>query len=216
MLSHSAEIHPGTRRSWMQLANHPPIDFPAEVGYREAVPIHANEPNHLQNAEHRSHCAHRQILAVVSPLLFGAEFVDKHIEGDGLSMRSQDSKDARGCFRTSEEIYQRIFQPLQVSREPRRHLGRAGTGRRPLIHVATDELAANKEQRQRGENERRDDNYNKKRSIHNLWVSLQMKGCGIITGAADCAAAGPRGRAVLRRLGDLIHLAIDVSPAEEK
>jgi hypothetical protein len=72
------------------------------------------------------------------------------------------------------------------------------------------------EQRQRGENERRDDNYNKKRSIHNLWVSLQMKGCGIITGAADCAAAGPRGRAVLRRLGDLIHLAIDVSPAEEK
>jgi hypothetical protein len=46
--------------------------------------------------------------------------------------------------------------------------------------------------------------------------SLQMKGWGITTGATDSTAARLSGRAGVRRLGDLIHLPIDVSPAEEK
>ena len=52
------------------MANHPPINFPAEVGDREAVPIHANEPNHLQSSEHRSQGARWQILAVAAPLFY--------------------------------------------------------------------------------------------------------------------------------------------------
>jgi hypothetical protein len=45
-----------------------------------------------------------------------------------------------------------------------------------------------------------------------------MRGCGRITGAGLCAVlrAGPRGRAGLRRLSDVIHLAIDVPATEEK
>lgn len=203
-------------RSDLQLPIHPPVNFPAEIGKEEAIPIHVNEPNHLQNSEYRSQCARWQILAVPTPLLVRPDFLDERLEGDRLSMRSQDSEDARGCFRASEELDQRIFQPLEVSREPRRRFGRPEIGRCRLIHAATNELAADKEQRQGNKNKRCDDSYNKEGRIHNLLVSLQMKGRGITTGAAVCAAAGPRGRADLRRLGDLIHLAIDVSTADEK
>ena len=215
MLSHSAGTHLGTRCSGIQLATHPPINFPAEVGDREAVPIHANEPNHLQSSEHRSQCARWQILAVAAPLLFSPDFLDERIEADRLSMRSQSSEAARGCFRAGEELHQCIFQSLEVSRESRRRFGRSETGR-CRIHLATDELAPDEEQRQGDKNKGSDDSYNKERSIHGVLVSLQMKGCEIITGAAVCAAARPRGRAGLRRLGDLIHLAVDVASAEEK
>ena len=214
MLSHSAGIHLGTRRSGMQLANHPPINFPTEVGDREPVPIHANEPNHLQNSEHRSQCARWQILAVAAPRLFGPDFLDERIEADRLSMRSQNSEDARGCFRAGKELHQCIFQPLEVSREPRRRFGRPETGR-CRIHVAMSWPPMKSSAKGTRTNDAMIAIIRDVVSIV-CCVSLQMKGCGIITGAAICAAAGPRGRAGLCRLDDLIHLAIDVSAAEEK
>ena len=102
-------------RSDLQLAGHPSVNFPTEFGEEEAISIHVNEPNHLQNREHRSQRAPWQILVVATPLLLHPNFLDERIEANRLSTRSQDSEDARGCFRTSEELYQRIFQPLQVS-----------------------------------------------------------------------------------------------------
>jgi hypothetical protein len=71
-------------RSELQSASHPPVHFPTEFGEVEAISIHVNEPNHLQNAEHRSRCARWQILPIAAPLLFGPNFLDQRIEGDRL------------------------------------------------------------------------------------------------------------------------------------
>jgi len=144
-------------RSDLQIAVHPSVNFPTEIGDEEAIPIHVNEPNHLQNSQHRSQCARGQSSAVATSILFCPDFLDEGIESDRLSMCSQDAEDERGCSRAREELYERILESLQVSCEPDRHLGPGGTGPCGPIDVAANELAANQE-REGGNDERPDDN----------------------------------------------------------
>jgi hypothetical protein len=132
-------------RSDLQVAGHPSVNFPTEFGEGEAISIHVNEPDHLQNREHRSQRALWQILIVAPPLLFRPDFLDERIEANWLSARSQDSEDAGGCFRTSEELYQRIFQALQVS------LG--APSRCCQMQAAPNQLTADNEQHQRSQHE---------------------------------------------------------------
>ena len=132
-------------RSDLQVAGHPSVNFPTEIGEGEAISTHVNEPDHLQNREHRSQRALWHILIVAPPLLFRPDFLDERIEANRLSTRGQDSENAGGCFRTSEELYQRILQALQVS------LG--APGRCCQMHAAPNQLAADNEQHQRSEHE---------------------------------------------------------------
>ena len=133
------------RRSDLQVASHPLVNFSTEFGEGEAISIHVNEPDHLQNHEHRSQRALWQLLIVAPPLLFHPDLLDHRIEADRLSAHSQDSEDAGGCFRTSEELYQRILQALEVS------LG--ASSRCCQMHPAPNQLAADNEQHQRSEHE---------------------------------------------------------------
>jgi len=132
-------------RSNLQVAGHPSVNFPTEFGQGEAISIHINEPDHLQNREHGSQRALWQLLIVAPPLLFRPDFLDERFEANRLSTRSQDSEGAGGCFRTSEEFYQRIFQTLQVSL--------AAPSRCWQMHAAPNQLAADNEQHQGSEHE---------------------------------------------------------------
>jgi hypothetical protein len=134
----------------LQLTGHPSVNFPAEFGEGEAISIHVKEPNQLQNREHPSQRAPWQILVFATSLLLRPDFLDERIEASRLSARSQDSEDAGGCFRASEELHESIFQSLQLSL--------AELSRCCQMHAAPNQLPADNEQHQRSEHERCDEN----------------------------------------------------------